>query len=129
PPRWSRASRAAASSGVWPTFKLNATAPGADQLQEFGPGERAAINVALEHPDWHLLLDDQRPFQWATQIGLRVVCTPVLVVTLYIEEKIDAKRALFALARLAALQTVSPSLLAAALAQLGRLASLEGGGT
>jgi hypothetical protein len=107
---------------------LIASAPAADQLREFGPGERAAINLALTHPDWHLLLDDQRPFQRAAQCGLRVICTPVLTVALFVEGKIDARRALVVLARLAALQTVSPNLLAAALAQLGRLASFEDGG-
>jgi hypothetical protein len=51
--------------------------------------------------------------------GLRVLCTPVLVVDLCTEGKLDARQALAALARLAAMQTVSPNLLAAALAHLG----------
>jgi predicted nucleic acid-binding protein len=90
------------------------------QVQEFGPGERAAIDLALEHPDWVLLMDDHRPLQHAASLGLRVVCTPALAIALYGEGALSAQEALLVLARLAALQTVSPSLLAAALAHLGR---------
>ena len=95
-------------------------APQREQVQEFGPGERAAMNLALERPDWILLLDDQRPFQEATRRGLRVLCSPVLAVALFSEGVLDAREVLVILARLASLQTVSPHLLAAALAQLGR---------
>ena len=90
-----------------------------EAVREFGAGERAAINLALEHPEWVLLLDDQRPFRAAAERGLRVICSPVLVVALYEEGRLDAAGAIAALARLAALGTVSPHLLAAALAQLG----------
>jgi hypothetical protein len=93
--------------------------PGLGQVTEFGLGERAAMNLALEHRDWLLLIDDQRPFQEAVRLSLRALCTPVLVVQLYVEGRLDARQALEALARLAVLQTVSPALLAAALAQLG----------
>lgn len=95
------------------------------RVQEYGAGERAAMNLVLEHPDWLLLLDDQRPFQLAMQLGLKVVCTPTLVISLLAEGVVSAEEALFALARLAALQTVSPHLLAAALAQLGRILKSE----
>ncbi len=94
--------------------------PAGGPMQEFGPGERAAINVALEHRDWLLLLDDQRPFQAAMSLGLRVLCTPVLAVGLFTAGELDARQALVSLARLAALQTVSPHLITAALAQLGK---------
>jgi hypothetical protein len=90
----------------------------AQPVREFGAGERAAINLAFEHQDWLLLMDDYRPFQAAVQLGLRVVCTPVLAVALYHEGRLGAEGALALLARLAAMQTVSPHLLAAALAQL-----------
>jgi predicted nucleic acid-binding protein len=92
---------------------------GLGQVTEFGLGERAAMNLALEHRDWLLLIDDQRPFQEAVRLNLRALCTPVLVVQLYVEGRLDARQALKALARLAVMQTVSPALLAAALAQLG----------
>ena len=101
--------------------------PAAEPVREFGPGERAAINLALEHPDWILLLDDQRPFQEASRLGLRVLCTPVLAVALFSDGTIDAEQALLLLARLAALQTVSPHLIAAALAQLGSSFRAHGG--
>lgn len=93
--------------------------PELEGVTGFGPGERAAINLALEHRDWVLLMDDRRPFLEAERLGLRVLCTPVLVVDLCMEEKLDARQALEVLGRLAALQTVSPDLLAASLAHLG----------
>lgn len=92
--------------------------PELDEVGGFGPGERAAINLSFEHRDWVLLMDDRRPFMEAERMGLRLLCTPVLVLDLYTEEKLDARQALEALGRLAALQTVSPDLLAAALAHL-----------
>lgn len=97
-----------------------------EATSEYGPGERAAINVALEHRDWLLLMDDHRPYQEAARQSLRVLCTPVLVTMLLSEGVLDARSALAALARLAALQTVSPHLIAAALAQLGRIWQSEG---
>ena len=93
--------------------------PEVGQVTEFGPGERAAINLALEHRDWLLLIDDRRPFLEAVRLGLRALCTPVLVSQLYTEGSLDAGKTLEALARLTVLQTMSPALLAAALAQLG----------
>ena len=47
------------------------------------------------------------------------MCSPVLVLALYEEGQLDAAGALAALARLAALGTLSPHLLASAVAQLG----------
>ena len=94
-------------------------ASAAPAVQELGPGERAAIDLALEHRDWLLLLDDQRPFRDAADRGLRVICSPVLAVALFTDGRIGALDALTILARLAALGTVSPHLLAASLAQLG----------
>ena len=99
--------------------ELVEAAPRVEAVRDFGPGERAAIDLALEHPEWVLLLDDQRPFRFAAARGLRVICSPVLVVALYEEGRLDAGDALGALVRLAALGTVSPHLIAAALAQLG----------
>ena len=99
--------------------ELAEAAPSGETVREFGAGERAAINLALEHPEWVLLLDDQRPFRHAADRGLRVICSPVLVVALYEEGRLDAAGAIAGLARLAALGTLSPHLIAAALAQLG----------
>jgi predicted nucleic acid-binding protein len=87
----------------------------------FGLGERAALNLALEHQDWVLLMDDRRPFLEAVRLGLQVLCTPMLIVQLYTEGTVERREALEALARLAALQTVSPTLSAAAIAQLRRV--------
>ncbi len=89
------------------------------QVKEFGPGERAAMNLALDHRDWTLLMDDRRPLQEALRLGLRTVCTPVLVVALYDDRHLDLQEALAFLAGLQALQTVSPALIEAAIAQLG----------
>lgn len=104
---------------------LSENAPRAAHIEEFGSGERAAIDLAVEHPNWVLLMDDERPFREATRLGLKVLCTPVLV-ALFSEGILTARQALLSLARLAALQTLSPKLLAAALAQLGRSLSEKG---
>ena len=98
--------------------RLSETAPRIERLREFGSGERAAINVALEHPDWVLLIDDRRPFNEAVRRGIKVMCTPVLIVELEAEGTIEASRGIELLWGLSALQTVSPDLLAPALAQL-----------
>ena len=91
-----------------------------DHVQAFGPGERAAINVAIEHPGWLLLLDDQRPYQETMQRGLPVLCSPVLTAALFSEGTLNARDTLLTLARLATLQTVSPLLLAAALSHVAK---------
>lgn len=101
--------------------------PQLNEVKDFGPGERAAINVALEHRDWILLMDDRRPFLEAERRRLKVLCTPALVVDLYTVGKLDAARALRVLARLAAMQTVSPDLIAASLAHLGASSKEKGG--
>ena len=95
--------------------------PKRDEIVEFGPGERAAINLALEHRSWTLLIDDRRPFLEAMGRGLRVLCSPVLAVELYSEEKLDEAQVMQMLARLSAMQRISPELIRSALAQLGRV--------
>jgi predicted nucleic acid-binding protein len=92
--------------------------PALNELRGFGSGERAAINLALEHDEWILLIDDRRPSLEAERRGLRTLCTPVLVVDLYVSGQLTFQQAYEALARLAALQTVSADLLTMALAQL-----------
>lgn len=96
---------------------LEAT-PASDVVQAFGPGERAAMNLALEHPDSLLLMDDRKPLLEAQRLGLKTVCTPVLITELYVDGQLDMGEAMESLARLAAMQTVSPTLIEASLAQL-----------
>jgi len=100
--------------------EIRAATPSALHLQEFSAGERAAISLVIEHPDWFLLLDDYRPFVEATRRVLKAVSTPMLVVTLYRESAISTEEALSMLGGLAAIQTVSPHLIAGSLAPLGR---------
>lgn len=92
--------------------------PSTDLVKAFGPGERAAMNLALEHPDWILLVDDRRPLLEAQRLGLKTLCTPVLIVELCVEGRLDVRAAPRFLARLASRQTVSPPLIEASLAQL-----------
>jgi predicted nucleic acid-binding protein len=89
------------------------------EVHEFGPGEREAINFALEHRERGVLMDDHRPLGEAAHLGLNVLCTPVLTVALATDGSISASEAVATLTRLAAMQTVSPTLISAALAQLG----------
>jgi hypothetical protein len=85
--------------------------PAGDQVGMFGPGERATINLVLEHPDWVLLLDDRRPFDWAEAHGIRVVCSPLLVVAWFQAGTLDVHEAERLLALLTAPGTMSPVLL------------------
>lgn len=96
-------------------------------VREFGRGERGAMNLALEHPDWLLLIDDRRPLEAAVQLGLRVLCTPVLAVQLYGQGALSGDSTLRILATLAAMGTVSPTLLSGSLAQLGQIWRRRGG--
>lgn len=93
---------------------LHEVEPRSAWMREFGPGERAAISVALDHPDWTLLLDDYRPYLAALERGIQVVCSPLLAVTLYDEGVISIAQLDAILDRLEAIRTVSPRLLAQA---------------
>ena len=97
---------------------LTEVRPVAEVVRTFGPGERAAMDLALEHPDWILLVDDRRPLIEAQRLGIKTVCTPVLVVDLLERGRLTRRGAVEALARLAALRTVSPPLIEAALADI-----------
>ena len=97
---------------------LTEAIPQADEVRGFGSGERAAMNLALEHRDWVLLIDDRRPLAEAQRMGLKTLCTPVLVVDLFEKGLWRLQDAVRQLARLTAMQTVSPALLQVALAQL-----------
>lgn len=52
-------------------------------------------------------------------MGLRTICTPVLVVDLFNRGRLTRTEALLALGRLTGLRTVSPILIEAAVALLG----------
>lgn len=76
------------------------------------------MNLALQHPEWVLLVDDRRPLVAAQRLGIKTICTPVLLTDLFSAGEIDLTEALQYLARLAAMQTVSPVLIEASLGQL-----------
>jgi predicted nucleic acid-binding protein len=97
---------------------LAETPPQREALRDFGPGERAAISVALENPGWLLFMDDVRPLRRAITLGLQAACSSVLTVALYVENKMTSEDALTILENLTRLQTLSPTLLTPALHQL-----------
>ncbi len=98
--------------------ELEEAIPERDQVRRFGPGEREAMNVALEHPNWELLVDDWRPLEWAANMRLRVLSTPVLIVALVHDKEIGVPRALEFLAELGRLGTMMPGLIELARSQL-----------
>ncbi len=87
-------------------------------LERFGPGERAAINLAIENPGWVLLMDDLRPFRAAEELGLAPVSSAVYAASLYRRGVLDEGEVLAVLARLAARSTLSPRLIDLALTQV-----------
>ncbi len=92
-------------------------APEVMALDRFGPGEREAISMAVQRRHWTLLIDDLRPFRAAEEMDLAPVSTPAYAASLYSRGVLDEVGVLTALARLAARGTVSPQLIALALAQ------------
>lgn len=90
-------------------------------IERFGPGEREAVSLAMQHREWTLLLDDLRPFRAAGEMGLSPVSTPAYAVSLYERRVLDEVEVLLILARLAARGTVSPQLIALALTQVATL--------
>src|SRR5579883_322578 len=105
--------------------ELDEVSPTRENVRQFGPGERQALNVALEHRDWVLFIDDRRPFEEAIRLGLQAISSPALVVLLAREGAMSTEEALATLARLAALGRLSPRLIDAASAALQQLE--EGG--
>lgn len=91
--------------------ELHQREPTGDQVGLFGPGDRATINLVLEHPDWVLLLDDRRTFDWAEAHGIAAVCSPLLVIDWFQEGTLDLAEAEHLLAKLTAPGTMSPVLL------------------
>jgi hypothetical protein len=98
--------------------RVTLAAPEVIALEQFGPGEREAISLAAQHREWTLLLDDLRPFRAAVEMGLTPISTPAYAASLYGRRVLDEAGVLTALARLAARGTVSPQLIALALAQI-----------
>ena len=96
--------------------------PQTAEIDRFGPGERAAINLPIENRGWVLLMDDLRPFRAAEQMGLAPVSSPVYAASLHRRGVLDEQTALTVLARLAARSTVSPQLIDLALSQVAQTA-------
>ena len=105
--------------------ELEEVNPLRDRVGRFGPGERAAISVALEHRGWALLLDDLRALQWASGQGLWQRSTPLIVVDLLREGEVDGAEARRLLAELGRRRTLSQRLLSLA---RGLVETHEGGG-
>lgn len=74
-------------------------------------------------------MDDYRPYRAAESLGLPVLCTPVLAVILLEDREATEADTLTTLARLAAMQTVSPHLLASALVRVDQWLGRQGGQT
>jgi len=91
-------------------------------VDRFGPGERAAMDLAIENRGWVLLMDDLRPFRAAEEMGLAPVSSPVYAASLYERGTLDEPAVLTVLARLAARSTVSPQLIDVALRQVAQTA-------
>jgi predicted nucleic acid-binding protein len=100
--------------------EIHLTDPAIAEITRFGPGERAAINLAIENEGWILLIDDRRPFQAAEELGLSPVASPVYAASLYRRGVLDERVVLAVLARLSARSTVSPQLIELALTQIAR---------
>ena len=101
------------------TGELTEITPAELRVREFGAGERAVLSLAMEHPDWMVLLDDRRPHGEASRVGLQVLSTPMFAVTLFRDDVLNAEQTFAVLIQLAMTNTVSPHLLHAAQAQLG----------
>lgn len=96
--------------------------PKSTKVDRFGPGERSAMNLAMEHRDWTLFMDDMRPFRAAEELGLSPVSSPAYVASLYSRRVLDRPGALEVLARLAERSTLSPQLIDLALGQVAGIA-------
>ncbi|MEX0683753.1 MAG: hypothetical protein WD904_02005 [Dehalococcoidia bacterium] len=92
-----------------------------ETIDRFGPGERGAINLAIENRGWVLLMDDLRPVRAAEEMGLAPVSSPVYAASLYRRGGRNERAVLTVLARLAARSTVSPQLIDLALNQIGQM--------
>lgn len=108
--------------GLVREHRVHLQEPVSTVLELFGPGERSAINLAMEHSDWTLLMDDVRPFRAAENLGLAPVSSPAYAASLYGRGILDKQAVLTALARLAARSTLSPQLIDLALGQVATIA-------
>jgi predicted nucleic acid-binding protein len=101
--------------------RIRVSTPKSLRFDRFGPGERAAISLALENPEWTLLIDDLRPFRAAEELDLAPVSSPVYATSLFERGVLDLRAILDALARLSARSTVSPQLIDLALTQVATI--------
>lgn len=106
---------------------LEEVVPAAMRIREFGDGERAAISAIMEHPTWTLLMDDYRPYQMAVRMGMRVLCTPAVVINLFNERELNAIEARAVLEHLTRLKRLAPVLLLDANAWLDHAHALGDG--
>lgn len=81
------------------------------RVREYGAGEREAMSIARERPNWMLLLDDFRPYRACLVRDMNVLCSPLFAVKLYDEGALDDRELDDVLFRLEALKTVSPRLM------------------
>ena len=70
------------------------------KIKLYGDGERAAINLALER-ELLLLIDDWRPYEAARSAGVEVLNSPVYIVHLYQQRRMEFTKAVEAISRLA----------------------------
>ncbi len=98
--------------------RVRVVAAASAALERFGPGDRAAINLAIENPGWVLLMDDLRPFRAAEELSLAPVSSAVYAASLYRRGVLDEREVMRVLARLAARSTLSPQLIHLALTQV-----------
>lgn len=90
----------------------------------YGEGERAAINLALEH-HLPLLIDDWRPYEAARLAGVAVVHTLAYLVQLYAQRRVTLPQVLNDLSRLARRGTLRPEWLQAALTIVAEIRQRE----
>ncbi len=95
-------------------------------VERYGPGERAAMNLALENPDWLLLIDDVRPFRAAEALGLSPVSSPAYIASLVQRGVVNREAALVRLGRLAARSTISSQLIELALGRIAEITKERG---
>lgn len=86
----------------------------AEKVKLYGHGERAAINLALEH-GLLLLIDDWRPYRAAEALGIETINSVAYLVHLFARNRLAADRVLSALAKLIRRQTIRPEWTTAAL--------------
>ena len=93
---------------------IQSATPRIEQIKLYGDGERAAINLALEH-NLLLLIDDWRPYEAARTAGVEVVNTLAYLVQLYAQERVTFEQVLSDIDRIARRGTLRPEWIQATL--------------